>query len=208
MIRIECDNCEMPFEVDPAASGSKVACPECGDVNRVPVAAAEPLRAARAEPARDAAEETEICVVRPGMFRAHPFRYALIVLLFVGGVALAIASTTSERVAPWLLWPALVVAAAMLAWFGLWWLTTHWWVKLVITNKRTVRHEGIVRRHTTEVLHDHVRSVDIDQRFLQRVFGVGAIGIDSAGQEDIEIEVQDIPRPYEVKRIIDRYRKM
>jgi uncharacterized membrane protein YdbT with pleckstrin-like domain len=53
-----------------------------------------------------------------------------------------------------------------------------------------------------------VRSVDIDQNFVQRIFRVGYIGIDSAGQDGIEIEIRDIPGPYEIKRLIDQYRKM
>jgi hypothetical protein len=214
VIDIECDNCEKTFSVDDADAGQKVPCPHCGDVNRVPAAepAAEPAPAAR-EPAPEAAPtdelgERELTVVRPAMFRAHPFRYLFILVLFVGGLALAIASQISETVWPWLLWPAVFVVAMSLGWFAHWWISAHWWMKLIISNKRSVRHEGIVRRHTTEVLHDHVRSVDIQQNFVQRVMSVGSLGIDSAGQEDIEIQVRDIPRPYEVKKLIDRYRKM
>ena len=58
------------------------------------------------------------------------------------------------------------------------------------------------------MLHDHVRSVDITQTFADRMLNVGYIGIDSAGQDGIEIEINDIPRPYDVKAIIDRYRRM
>ena len=40
---------------------------------------------------------------------------------------------------------------------------------------------------------------------------IGDLDIDSAGQggdSDIEIQMKDIPRPYEVKKIIDQYRQM
>jgi hypothetical protein len=211
VIDIVCDNCEKPFEVDPVEAGGKVACPRCGDMNRVPEKASEP--AARDEPAAAPAAplpsgERSIMVVRPGMFRARPIRYIFIVLAFLGGIVLAIGSRSSDRIWPWLLWPGLVVSLLALLWFAQWWTTTHWWVKLTISNKRTIRHEGIVRRHTTEVLHDHVRSVDINQTFLQRILRVGSIGIDSAGQDEIEIEVADIPNPYQVKAVIDKHRKM
>lgn len=220
MIEIECDNCENRFTVDDDRAGLKVPCPNCGDVNRVPAAPAARQPAPPAAPAapvaaaaipraaNDEHAEREVAVIRPAMFRAHPFRYLFIVGLFGAALAAAIASQVSVVVWPWVLWPAALVVALSLGWFAQWWLSTHWWVKLIISNKRSVRHEGIVRRHTTEVLHDHVRSVDIRQNFLQRLFGVGAIGIDSAGQEDIEIEIDDIPRPYEVKKLIDRYRRM
>ena len=102
----------------------------------------------------------------------------------------------------------LLIGIVGLIWWIGWWLATHWWIKLTVSNKRTIRQEGIIQRHTTEVLHDHVRSVDIQQTLLQRILNVGTVGIDSAGQDDVEIIIGDIPDPYEVKKIIDTYRKM
>jgi len=151
--------------------------------------------------------EEKICVVHPAMFRAHPGRYLLLVLLFIGGIAGLITGFVKEPYA-WLRFvggPALL--AAVIWWFW-WWFFSTVCVKLEITNKRSIRQEGFVRRSSTEVLHDHVRSVDITQSVMQRMLNVGYIGIDSAGQDGIEIEIGDIPRPYDVKAIIDRYRRM
>lgn len=223
MITLQCDNCERPFDVRDEDAGGKVPCPYCGDVNRVP-ALDEPRAVASAGtgavvvPASgvrsadvgqgDAPGERELCVVRPGMFRAHPFRYAAIVLLFVAGIAGMIAAVTTDRVGPWAVWPSLALIVGTGAWFAWWYVTTHFWERLVVSNKRTIRHVGIIKRHTTEVLHDHVRSVDIRQTFMERLFNVGTLGIDSAGQDGIEIEARDIPKPYEVKKLIDQFRKM
>ena len=106
------------------------------------------------------------------------------------------------------MWVGVVMGVAAVIWWVAWYVSAHLWVKLRISNKRTVRREGIIRRHTSEVLHDHVRNVEIKQSFLQRVFKVGYIGISSAGQDDIEIQVHDIPKPYEIKKLIDEYRGM
>jgi hypothetical protein len=209
VIKIECDNCERTFEVDDEQAGGKAPCPHCDDVNRVPARASRSPVNDEVDTDRD--EEREICVVRPGMFRARPFRYLFILLLIGGGIALAIWSKMGERDQTWLAGTGLVLSAFSLGWFCMWWLTTHFWVKLVVTNKRSIRQEGIIKRHTTEVLHDHIRSVDIRQTLLQRMLAVGNLDIDSAGQagdRDIEIEMNLIPRPYEVKKIIDQYRKM
>jgi hypothetical protein len=210
MIEIECDKCERAFQVDDSEAGGKVECPMCGDVNRVPeTAAARPVpaavRRADARPSADEAEK-EIRVVRPAMFRAHPFRFLLILALIAGGVVGGIAGLRMDK--PWLGWLSLAPVVFGLLWLAKWWITAHLWIKISITNKRTIRHEGIIRRHSTEVLHDHVRSVDIKQNFMQRIMKVGYIGIDSAGQDDIEIEIRDIPGPYEIKKLIDRYRSM
>ena len=209
MIKIACDKCELVFEVEPAEAGGKASCPECGDVNRVP--AKDPPVHAAADPATPHSERTpeqEICVVRPAMFRAHPLRGALLVLLLIAGVGLAIWSASAETVPTWLAWPGLAMIAGAVGWWLMWYLTVHLWIKLRISNKRTIRRQGIIHRHTSEVLHDHVRNVEIKQSFVQRMFDVGYLGISSSGQDGIEIEILDIPDPYKVKALIDEYRDM
>lgn len=204
MITIECDDCERTFDVEDEQAGGKVACPYCGDMNRVPEAHGPQAKGLPP----DEGPEQDISVVHPAMFRAHPFRFLAITVLFVGGIALAIYSATSDQVGVWLAWVGLVITLAGAGWWVVWYVTAHLWVKLTISNKRTIRHEGIIRRHTSEVLHDHVRNVAIKQSFLQRLLNVGYIGISSSGQDGIEIEVRDIPRPYAVKALIDEYREM
>ncbi len=209
MIKIACDNCELVFEVEPAEAGGKASCPECGDVNRVPAMA--PTGHAAAKPATPHAGRTpeqEICVVRPAMSRAHPLRGALLALLLIAGVGLAIWSASAETVPTWLAWPGLAMIAGAVGWWLMWYLSVHLWTKLRISNKRTIRRQGIIRRHTSEVLHDHVRNVEIKQSFVQRIFDVGYLGISSSGQDGIEIEILDIPDPYKVKAIIDEYRDL
>src|SRR6185503_1035426 len=103
MIKLVCDNCEKEFEVDANQPDGKVACPYCGDVNRLPVATAQPAARAAAPAVAPAARaaapamapaaqepEKELVLVRAAMFRVHPFLYTLMVLLFLGGIVLAI----------------------------------------------------------------------------------------------------------------------
>ena len=70
VIRLECDNCERSFEVDPAKSGGKVPCPHCGDVNRVPAQVVAPGADIGELPPGDGPER-EIRVLHPAMMRAH-----------------------------------------------------------------------------------------------------------------------------------------
>lgn len=213
MIEIICDKCERSFTVEDEKAGGKVECPLCGDVNRVPESAAGAAGTARPaapgpghDSSRGAESEREICIVRPAMFRAHPLRGLLIGLLIVGGVVGAMVAWRQQMA--WLAYLSLVPSVFGAGWLIKWWIGAYLWIRITISNKRTVRHEGIIRRHSTEVLHDHVRSVDIRQNFVQRLFNTGYIGIDSAGQDDIEIEIRDIPGPYRIKKIIDQYRTM
>lgn len=217
MITIQCDNCDKTFEVPDAEAGGKIPCPHCGDVNRVPQPSPAPAAAAASEgpsgrggvatSGSSPTGEQDVCTIRPAMFRAHPLRYALIILLGLGGVTTAIWAKGWDKGA-FLFTVGVLATLASVVWWVSWWLATTMWMKVRITNKRTIRQEGIIRRHTTEVLHDHVRSVDIRQNVLQRIFNVGFIGIDSAGQDGIEIQIHDIPSPHQVKEVIDRYRRM
>ncbi len=80
--------------------------------------------------------------------------------------------------------------------------------RLYITNKRTILRSGFFSKSTTEVMHDHVRNVQVEQSFLNRIFNVGTIGISSSGQDGVEIVAHSVPRPMQVKKTIDLYRPM
>ena len=135
----------------------------------------------------------------------------LILLLLLGGITLGVWGSIQDPGTLWTrigTWAGFLLAIGGGFWWFAWWFRSSKCIKLSISNKRSVRHDGFIRRDTTEVLHDHVRSVDIRQTLLQRIFNVGYIGVDTAGQDGIEIEIDDIPRPYQVKEVIDRYRQL
>jgi hypothetical protein len=218
MVKIECDRCERTFEVgqdEADGAGGRVSCPHCGDVNRVPVSddTRDSAGQTRTGPRGvilppDHGPEQEILRIHPAMLRAHPFRGLALTALAVGGLAMVVLPATSETVWRWIVWPGLIMMAAAGVWWLAWFVSAYLWVRLEITNKRTVRYEGIIRRNTSEVMHDHVRNVAIRQGFVQRILNVGYLGISSSGQDGIEIEVRDLPRPYELKAVIDEYRDM
>jgi uncharacterized membrane protein YdbT with pleckstrin-like domain len=165
------------------------------------------------------------------MFRAHPLLYSLMVLLILAGIAFAIAAMVKTTWWRGYVWVGLSAVMIGLVWWLVWWGAPRRWVKLIITNKRTIRQEGIIQRRTSEVLHRHIMNVQIRQTVLQRVLGVGSIAIDSAagsgsdafqsrapvkceeGGEHmpaaapgVEIEMDNVAKPYDVKAVIDRYR--
>ena len=126
-------------------------------------------------------EET-LLEANPAMFRNNPFAFILsVILVAAAGVGLVI--------------------------LGIWWLHTKA-AMLTITNKRTIQRKGLFSRKTTEVLHRDVRNIEISQSMSQRMFGVGSIGIASAGQAGIEIQFAGVRDPDGVKALIDCYRDL
>ena len=86
-----------------------------------------------------------------------------------------------------------------------------WWIKsknttLIVTDKRTILRQGLLSRYTNEVMHTHIRNIQIQQNMIERLFNIGTIKIASAGTGDIEISVSGIPAPNRIKAVIDHYR--
>jgi hypothetical protein len=46
----------------------------------------------------------------------------------------------------------------------------------------------------------------VNQSFLQRLFKVGTIGISSAGQSGVEIGVDGLSNPDQIRDLINKYR--
>jgi uncharacterized membrane protein YdbT with pleckstrin-like domain len=117
----------------------------------------------------------------PAMFRAHPFWFILFVLL---------------------------IAA-----FGLGLLILlYWYIKTRATSLTVSDHEllyekGILSKERLAVSLRHVRSVQVNQSFIDRILGVGEIEIKTAGDEP-EFTVSDLPDPHEVREAISRAQEM
>lgn len=116
----------------------------------------------------------------PAMFRNHPFGFILCLLLIAAvGLGLLI--------------------------FLIWWFRCMG-TTLTVTDQKTTLRKGILAKNLNEVYHSDVRSIQVNQSFFQRLFGVGSIGISSAGQASIEIVADGIPDPGHVREIIDAHR--
>ena len=126
-------------------------------------------------------EEKVLYEEHPAMFRNHPFLFILCVILIAAfGLGLVI--------------------------LLIWWLQTLG-TKLTVTDERITLRKGILSKYTNEVFHTDIRNVQLDQSFFQRLFDVGTLAVSTSGQEGIEISVQGIPHPQNVRDLIDKYRR-
>lgn len=78
---------------------------------------------------------------------------------------------------------------------------------LTITSERTTLTTGILGRSTSEVWHRDIRNIQTTQSLTDRLFGVGTVGISSAGQSDVEVIIQGIANPKQTKELLDRLKR-
>lgn len=127
-------------------------------------------------------QETTLYVTHPVMFRAHPILFTIclgLVLLFGLGLV-----------------PLII-----------WWVWTRA-STLTVTDKRTIERRGLIAKHTTEVLHAHIQNIQVHQGIVDRIFGVGGVGISSSGQAGIEVMFKDVKDPEALRRLIDQKRNI
>lgn len=236
MLTFICDNCEKALEVDDNQAGLKVKCPYCGDVNIVPgsstatpgvsrsgnspaavvgappggASAADTMPKARGD--RAAANgfppatgpEAFVRQVRSSMFRARPWTTLLMFVLIVGGGVGGAILAFMPPLLPFAIGCGVAFVVG-LVWIGVWKILALE-VRLEITTKRTIERRGLFSKRTTEVMHADIRNFQLSQSFWQRMLNVGTIGISSAANEDVEIVMKDVPKPEEVRKMIDLYR--
>ena len=129
---------------------------------------------------KPANEEVTLYDENPSMFRNRPVEFIVALVLCLVVVGLIV--------------------------FLLWWMRCKG-TQLTVTNERTTLRRGILSKSITEVWHQDVRNVQLDQTFFQRLLGVGSLGISSSGQAGLEISVSGIPDPERVKDLIDQHRR-
>lgn len=195
--------------------GKQVDCPVCGQPFLAEAPVAKPLGPAAAgtedmnEPSvmLAADDESELTVVSPAIFRRHIFGMTFCTLLLLGGIGLIVfgAVTGELLVVPSLYFLISGSLCVLLGGFFLlkWWIIgkTH---RLTITTERSIYRSGIIRRFTSEVRHDDVRNIKLEQNFKERLLKFGDIAISSSGQDDMEIVIHDIPHPQEIADLIRR----
>ncbi|EGF24055.1 PH domain-containing protein [Rhodopirellula baltica] len=200
---VVCPSCEKPFEMEmPTAVVTSVH-------------EMDEKTARHTKMASEPAERT-LVEVHPVVFRARPIASILFFVVGLAAAALIILSVTGMSLAGYsfgetmVLGPASIVvwlgAAVLLVISGMvgYWTLLSRFTTLTVTDDRTIYREGIVSRDTSEVQHDDVRNIQLDQTFMQRLLNVGGVGISSSGQDDLEVVAKGLPHP---KQIIDLIRE-
>ena len=115
--------------------------------------------------------------------------------------------------APFLGHPGMVIVAIPLCLLGigflilgLLWLQSRG-ERLTVTEERVIHRRGILSRHIIDVRLADIRNIRVSQGMFQRLFGVGALGVATAGTGGEEIAMDGIAWPEKVKAIIEGQRR-
>jgi uncharacterized membrane protein YdbT with pleckstrin-like domain len=155
-------------------------------------------------------KEEELYDSTPSMFFNRPFVFLFSVIAVVLGV-IGLISLIPEQEGREKLWIFLSYVSVIIGCIGFMTLF-FWWLRVVntrltVTNERVTFREGILSKNIREIFLSDIRSVQINQRLLQRLFGTGYIEVASAASAEAEIQINGIPKAYTVKEIIDTHRR-
>ena len=212
----QCPVCQHDITVSDNVIGTIVDCPSCDSPIQIEVPVAHQVVDHTPNPDApriDYAEREENILreLHPSMFRKHPIRYifyAGIVLVGLLGIINTMANGDLVAAGGWLTFTSWIqwaisgaITLAGLILFLKWWLEIRY-TTLIVTSKRTILRKGIVSRETSEVQHDDVRNIQVDQNMYERIVGVGDLAISSSGQDDLEIVVLGIAHPEDVADVV------
>ena len=215
-----CPHCGATVKASEVLAGDRIDCPRCQKPFELGVPVAQPLRPdqLRGEPdyqvdAGGGDTEEVVLVTHPAAFRCRPGKTllaglavlaGLVALLFAAGVGIGVGLL--EPVSGAVGGTILAAAGGALILAGLvpmaWWFAKSRVETLTITSQRTTFRWGIVSRETTEVQHDDVRNLQVDQSFAGRLLGVGDLFLSSSGQDELEIHAIGIPRPEKAADVV------
>lgn len=154
----------------------------------------------------DHGPEQNVMIVHPSIWRGRPFSS---LALWVAPIAITLIARFvffKDMTAAHIGITFLILAALSWGFFAWEWLFFSLARSLKVSNKRVIERRGLLSRRTSEVLHEHIRSVAVHQSLLQRIFNLGTVEISSSANAGVEIKMKDVPQPYKVKEVVDLYR--
>lgn len=212
IISFSCSSCGSKLKAPERKAGNSFPCPKCNNSVRVPVPARSMATAPPAIPP----------AFSPDGLKVRPLTSPVLVTpatAFDAPTAPAPETQLDEQTIVTLhpsMWRTSPVGVIVWCLFipvfglGLLGLLSWWWrlqaTTVTVTTRRTTLRTGILSKRTTEVWHRDVRNVQITQSVFQRMMRVGKIGISSAANSGIEIEVDGIADPERIRAIIDQHR--
>ena len=149
-----------------------------------------------------------ILTVSPCMFRNSPLRYTILMVFSMAGTIVALFPRlitglfSSEpgwgnSLLPWISGVSLVFLIVSVAVYTRWWLESVT-TRLVLMPAYCEKRVGIISRHSVRMAYENVQNAYVKQGILERLLGVGTVGLSSSGQHDVEIVIQGVKHPGQI----------
>lgn len=210
-LRYRCPICDDIVSVAESLTGDKVECPACGRFFLAEIPRAAPLldstsgKASDPDVTRSADDESVVEVIHPAVFRRHLFGFLLCLLLVAGGTVgiwFGLPLIASPEGLGILAGSGLAILVGLI--FIVKWIIVSRSTKLTLTTERLLYRHGILHHQTSEVRYTDVRNITLDLSLRERLLGYGDLSVSSAGQDDMEIVIHDIPNP---ERVVEKIRR-
>ena len=131
----------------------------------------------------------------PKMPRNRPFMFIFIIILNIAGLVAAIRlDQQSFQIIGLVVWLGTVISLLI-------WYIKIKSTKVSVTNNDILVERGLLRKNRKELAIDKIRTVEVDQGFIDRIFGVGKIKVFTAG-DLAEIEVKGLPDPNRIRELV------
>ncbi len=80
-------------------------------------------------------------------------------------------------------------------------------LEVIIKDDKLVIVEGIISKHIREIFLKDIRTIDIRQSIIERIFGYGDVMIATSATSGYEIILENIGAPHKLKEEIEKARK-
>lgn len=129
------------------------------------------------------------------MAKNNPFMFTFIIIVNITSLVAAFRlDQQSFQIIGLVVWLGTVI------WLLIWYLKIKS-KKLSVTNRDMLYEEGLLRKNRKELALDKVRTVEVDQDFIERIFGVGEVRVFTAGDQP-EIVVKGLPTPNKIRDLV------
>ncbi len=153
----------------------------------------------------ETSEEHDLLVVHPAWFVSRPGHAAIAVLAILAGLGFAIGGLIkSTQMLPEIGGGVFLLGAGFL---GYWFLHSRS-MSITVTSKRLIVAQGLFTRDTLDVPLREIQDIRLTQSLHERLLGTGRLSISNSSQSDDEIELEHIPNPQNLKKAIDKARKL
>lgn len=204
MISFKCPKCEYLMNCPDSPAGRSESCPKCGNVTIVPASAPATARAPQGIPEtapglsnKQPSRDEVLWTNKPSHWNYLGSYFAAILIVLGAGATFLLPTVGPFLWLIGLLGPIIVLIANV----------NRIGTRYSVTSGRIMVRKGIVARYQREVPISSIREMKFNQGIIDRLVDIGSFGFSTSASTNVEIVFHGVPRPMQLKEIIDSLTK-